>query len=236
MSPGDAMKLTFGVDELDQLLTGFQLGQFIVFYGSRLGHILSELLCVRCQLPLNDGGLDTGVVFADGGNAFDPYTVSFFARTHGLDPRGALERIYISRAFTAYQLTSLILEKLQEALRGFGSKFAVISDISRLFLDRDVPKIEAREIFNSLTLYLRDFASKNSVIVLATDFPHNPSRRGLFLESALHGRANILIKFRERSGILRFILEKHPVIEPGYVDLPLNSWGNAITLEDFVEV
>jgi len=230
------MKLTFGMDELDQFLGGFELGWFIVFYGSRLSHVLSELLCVRSQLPPDDGGLDSSVVFVDGGNAFDPYTVSFFARIHGLDPRGTLERIYISRAFTAYQLTSLIFKELQKALERFGCRFVVVSDISHLFLDRDVPKIEARDIFNSLTLYLRDFVSKNGVIVLATDFPHTPSRRGLFLESALHGRTNVLIRLRGRSGVLRFVLEKHPVIEPKCVALPLNSLGNAITLEDFSEV
>lgn len=154
------MKLTFGVGEFDQLLDGFELGQFVVFYGSRLSHVLSELLCVRAQLSYELGGLNSSAIFVDGGNVFDPYTLSLFSRLHNLDPREALEKIYISRAFTAYQLTSLIFEKMQKALKKFESKLVVVSDISGLFLDRDVPKTEARDIFNSLTVYLSDFASK----------------------------------------------------------------------------
>lgn len=230
------MKLTFGVGEFDQLLDGFELGQFVVFYGSRLSHVLSELLCVRAQLSYELGGLNSSAIFVDGGNAFDPYTLSLFSRLHNLDPREALEKIYISRAFTAYQLTSLIFEKMQKALKKFESKLVVVSDISGLFLDRDVPKTEARDIFNSLTVYLSDFASKNGTIVLATHYPHSASRRSLFLESALHGRANVLVRLQERRDALRFVLEKHPTIDPGYVEVPLNSFGNTITLGEFAEV
>src|SRR5262245_51543749 len=41
-------------------------------------------------------------------NRFDPYAIARLAKTVGASPTEALERIYIARAFTAYQLTELI--------------------------------------------------------------------------------------------------------------------------------
>ena len=68
--------LILGVKELDDLFGGFQMREFVVFHGSWMGHILSEMLCVRCQLPICEGGLDSTMIFIDGGNIFDPYFIA----------------------------------------------------------------------------------------------------------------------------------------------------------------
>jgi len=230
------MKLTHGIKELDEFLGGFEPGFFIVLYGSRLCHTLSELLCVRAQLPNEIGGSSSSVIFVDGGNSFDPYAISFFSQLHNLDPKATLENIFVSRAFTAYQLTSLIFEKLPEALGKFGSRLIVVSDVTRLFLDPDVPKTEAQDVFNRLTLYLSDFASKNGVVVLATHVPRIAFRRSVFLNSALHGRAHVLLKLQDRRSLFRLALVKHPTIKPGYVEFAWNTLGNTVTLKEFLEV
>ncbi len=230
------MKLTHGIKELDAFLGGFEPSQFIVLYGSRLCHVISELLCVRVQLLHELEGLNSSVIFVDGGNVFDPYAVSFFSQLYNLDPEVTLRNIFVSRAFTAYQLASLIFEKLPEALERFKSSFIVVSDITSLFLDPDVPKTEARDIFNRLAVYLSDLASKSDAIILATQVPQVPSRRSVFLDSALHGRAHVLLKLQDRHGILRFALMKHPTLMPGSVELAWNAFGNVVTLKEFLEV
>ena len=40
----------------------------------------------------------------DGGNLFDPWRLTELARAHGLDPEALLERVFVSRAYTCYQL------------------------------------------------------------------------------------------------------------------------------------
>jgi hypothetical protein len=79
------------------------------------------------------------VVFVDGGNSFDPYSVAEIARNYGLDSRAVLERIYVSRAFTAYQLSSLILEELESAVntksRSIDFLFAVSSSFFNAFFN-----------------------------------------------------------------------------------------------------
>ncbi len=111
----------------------------------------------------------------------------------------------------------------------------VISDITTLYLDRDMPKTEAQVVFNKLTQHLTQLASEKNLAVLATHIPHHPTKLSIFLQAALHGRADTLLKLEEDNRILRLMLERHPNLKPRTVQLPLNSLGNSVTLEDFME-
>jgi len=157
--------LTFGIDELDNLLGALEPSDFIVLHGSQMCHDLSELLCVRSQLPCAEGGLDSSVVFIDGGNLFDPYLISENARLVGLESEQTLRNIWISRAFTSYQLVSLITERLRPFLDQKKSRFVVISDIAALFCDSDIGMFEAKRIFNRVTLFLWNLAKERDIIL-----------------------------------------------------------------------
>jgi hypothetical protein len=98
---------------------------------------LASLLCVQAQLPTQFGGLQSKVIFIDGGNTFRLYQIAKLAQIHQLDPRKVLNNIYISRAFTAYQATPLIMEQLKDAVKKYDAKLAIISDIAGFFLDED---------------------------------------------------------------------------------------------------
>ncbi len=224
--------LSFGIPKIDEAFPGFQRKDFAVLFGHPLCKMLSSLLSVRCQLPIKKGGLNSRVVYMDGGNTFDPYAISALAREYGLEPKSVLEQVFISRAFTAYQLTALVFEKLEEALKRFRSKLVVVSDITGLFLDRDVPKIEGRNIFIKVIQYLSDLASRRQVVIVTSYFPRRYSSRNFFLESALFGRASTVIGLKESRGVLKFILEDHPNIKPFTIDFPTNE----VTMDMFMEV
>lgn len=223
--------LSFGMPRIDEAFPGFQRGDFAVLFGHSLCKMLTFLLSVRCQLPRRKGGLSSTVVFIDGGNTFDPYAVSATAREYGLEPKSVLEKIFVSRAFTAYQLTALIFEKLEEALKRYNSKLVVISDIAGLFLDRDVPKIEGRDLFFKMTQHLLNLASRRQVIVVTSYFPRVYSNRSLFLELVLYGKACTVIGLKKSKGALKLVLERHSSIEPFVMDFP----SNGITMDRFME-
>ncbi|NIR87080.1 hypothetical protein GWO13_05685 [Candidatus Bathyarchaeota archaeon] len=231
MSRKSKRGLALGISKLDKVFPGFQRGEFAVLVGRPLCTMLSFLLSVRCQLPFRKGGLNSRVVFIDGGNTFDPYAVSAIAQEYGLEPRSVLEKILISRAFTAYQLTALVFEKLEEALKKHRSKLVVVSDITGLFLDRDVPKTEGRDIFLKMTQYLSDLASRRRAVVVASYIPRPYSSRNLFLELVLFGRASTVLRFKASRGGFKFALEEHSNIKPFTVDFP----SNAVTMDMFVE-
>ena len=222
--------LSFNMPNIDSLFGGFAEGDFAVFYGMPTILDLSLLLAVRAQLPFQLGGLETNVVFVDGGNSFRLYQVSRLAQLHQLDPKQVLERIYISRAFTAYQMTSLILEKLNESacLR---SKLVIISDIAGLYLDDDIPPREAKEVFSQLTLYLSRFSQENHLIVIATCLPHYDSRRDSLFRAMACGRANVALSVKPSKFGEKLFLEKHPSFCLGYAEFSSENF----TLDQFLE-
>jgi len=207
------------------------MGDFAVIYGSASILSLTSLLCVRAQLPPQLGGLGSNVVFVDGGNTFRLYQVARLAKLHQFDPKQALERIYISRAFTAYQMTALILEKLEETINHYDAKFAVISDVSGFFLDKDVSEDEARRVYSQVTAYLSNFAKENQIILIATYPPHQETKRNNFLHALTCGRANIVISLRREKYERKIILEKHPRYKSGVAKLTSEN----LTLTDFIE-
>ncbi|MEM3649000.1 MAG: hypothetical protein QW506_07545, partial [Thermoproteota archaeon] len=135
-------RLSLGISVVDDVFPGFEVGDFGVLCGSD-AHPIGFSLCVRCVAPVEMSGLDSEAVFIDGGNSFNPYISAEVARIFGLDPRYVLERVHVSRAFTAYQLSTLILEKLNSFLDRCNAGLVYVSDVSNLFLDRDIPKTEA---------------------------------------------------------------------------------------------
>jgi hypothetical protein len=213
-------RLSLGVPVVDNIFPGFEDGDFVVLYGDRVS-FMAFALCVRSILPTDKGGLGSSVVFVDGGNSFNPYLVADLARMYDLDPRAALERVYVSRAFTAYQLSSLILEKLEPFLNIKRSRLLVVSDIASLFLDRDA---RARA--------LSEIAEKKQTLVLATYYPERRSRRGLFFEAVLFGRSNVIVKFKRRGSVLRFVLQDHPRIKPFSIDFQSED----VQLTNYMEV
>ncbi|MGQ9551532.1 MAG: hypothetical protein ACUVUE_03805 [Candidatus Bathycorpusculaceae bacterium] len=212
-------QLSLGVSAVDGALPRFKLGDFAVLYGPA-AHRVSLALCVRCGLPPDEGGLGSSAVFVDGGNSFDPYLVAELARSYGLDSRAALEGIYVSRAFTAYQFSALVLEELENFLSGRRAKLLVVSDVASLFLDRDIPRATAKDLFMRVCAKLWEIAKREQAMVVATCLPRRRSRQGLFFEAVLFGRANVLARFKVEGKILSFVLEDHPRVEPFSVDLP----------------
>jgi len=223
--------LSLGVSVLDDIFPGFEAGDFVVMYGDSVS-FMSFALCVCCMMPPDKGGLGSSVVFVDGGNSFSPYLVAEIARNHGLDSRRVLERVYVSRAFTAYQFSSLILEKLEPFLNGKRAKLLVVSDITSLFFDKDIPKTEAKDLFMKVCAKLSDIAAKKQTIVLSTYYPERRSKRGLFFEAVLFGRSNVVVKFERRGKTLSFALQDHPRIKPFSIDFP----SDEVPLTNYMEV
>ena len=212
--------LSLNMRNINQMFPGFIQGDFAMLYGSHAVQSLATLLCIKAQLPTQLGGLATNVVFIDGANTFRLYQTTRLARLLRLDPKQVLDRIYISRAFTAYQMTELILQKLNEAVKTCNAKLVIISDIAAMFLDKDVEEEEAKRIYSQVTTRLSTFARESQTIVTATYPPHQPSPRNNYLQALTSGRANVVLSLRQTKHKREIILEKHPTFTPGATELP----------------
>jgi hypothetical protein len=223
--------LSLNMRNINELFSGFAIGDFAVLYGSNSVQSLASLLCVRAQLPTQLGGLGSNVVFIDGGNTFRLYQVARLAQLHQLDPKQTLERIYLSRAFTAYQTTALILEKLKDTVKRYDAKVVIISDIAGFFLDKDIPEYEARRVYSQVIAYLSNFAKENGIVLIATYPPHQQTKRNSVFQAVTCGNANVVISLTQTRYKREFILEKHPRYMSGVVHLP----SETLTLEHFIK-
>ena len=215
---------------VDELFPGFAPGDFAMLYGSPSVISLTSLLCIRAQLPAQLGGLGSNVIFIDGGNTFRLYKIARLAQLHQLNPRQVLERIFISRAFTAYQLTSLILDKLDETIKNCDAKLVVISDIAGFFLDNDIPHEEAQRVYSQIISYLASFAKKHRIILIATYLPYSDNRRNSLLQEITCSKANTVLSFSKTTYTREVTLEKHPFFVLGTAELPSEN----LTLTDFM--
>lgn len=144
-----------GIKEIDSFLA-LRIGDRLCIVGEH-ANLLVTRLCVRAFLPIRQGGLGAeSIVFVDACNSSDVYQCASFARQSGLEIHKVLRGIAVSRAFTIHQLAQLVVYELPKALREFGSKIVVVSDLLRMFLeDPQVNKREASYLIGEITKSLR---------------------------------------------------------------------------------
>jgi hypothetical protein len=203
-------KLYFGDENLDRLFQGFRPRQIIYLHGSEKCLHLAEILCVRAQLPVNKGGIDSKVIFIDGGSGLDVSAVAGLSRQSGQDKTAAPRNIILSRAFTCFQLTNLIETRLEETLEDTASKLVVVSDFPVPYCDQDLEESIAREQFCRALTGLVTIVKSRDAIALVTSSREEPKQAMTRLGLLLKRRCNIAARVVTRGSIIRVILEKHP--------------------------
>lgn len=132
----------------DEVLSQVQTGvpKKILFRGDGTGGIASYVAGWMA-------GRGMDVIVLDGANRFNPYMASSFARKASIAPEGILKRIRIARAFTCYQMATLIGEKLPAFLKNAREdrqarrSWVILLGPLTTFLDEDVPEREAGPLF-----------------------------------------------------------------------------------------
>jgi hypothetical protein len=81
-------------------------------------------------------------VFIDGGCTMDPYRIAHYARQKEQQAREVLTHVHVSRAFTVYQLSTLIMEELEQVVQQYQPQTVIINAFPTLYLDPDVSSDE----------------------------------------------------------------------------------------------
>lgn len=105
--------ITTGSKNLDALLRGgIATGAITEFYGE-FGSGKTQLchtLAVNVQLPIDKGGLSQNAIYIDTEKTFSPSRIAEIATHKKLDPREALKRIFVARAYNTVHLLALTRE------------------------------------------------------------------------------------------------------------------------------
>jgi len=147
-------------------------------------------------------GKGIAVIVLDGANRFNSYTVSSFARRELISPEKLLKSIRIARAFTCYQMATLMGERLVSLIhaRTVGAIHActpkcgvsarrhesplqkpwvILLGPLTTFLDEDVPEREVRPLFERSLGKIEGMASKGVPFLLfQSNSPSPPLRKG----------------------------------------------------------
>jgi hypothetical protein len=144
----------------------------VLFWGEGAGEISSYVAgWIAGQ------GID--VIVLDGANRFDPYMVSSFAKKVSLLPENLLKKIRIARAFTCYQMATLVEERLVSLLQQEGSiaqqhkPWVILLGPITTFLDEDVPDREVRPLFERALRKVEGMAMEGITFFLFQ--PNSPS-------------------------------------------------------------
>ncbi len=140
---------SLGFPRLDSLLRPLSEGRLVMLTGET-SSVVAELAAFRAQVPIESGGLDSAVLFIDGGNRSDPYLFSSFAKQRGLKPAVAMRRVASCRVFTFYQLAALMSEHLVRTVEDYGTRLVVISDVLGTFNEPELDEREARRVLGAI--------------------------------------------------------------------------------------
>ena len=146
-------------------------------------------------------------IFVDGANGFDPYIVSRFARRHSLAPAHLLKEIVVARAFTCYQLFTLVRERLETMIRLHHNPLAILLGPITTLLDEDVPEREVNLLLRGMLEKLDELNPKGLPLLLMQPPVPLRSRRGYLLRR-LSRWSDLVVEATGQEGKLKLILER----------------------------
>ena len=173
----------------------------VLFRGERTGEISSYV----AGWLVGEG---IGVIVLDGANRFDPYIASSFARKALIPPERILKRIRIARAFTCYQMATLMGERLNSFLKEEEEKpWVIILGPLTTFLDEDVPEREVHPLFNRCLKKMEEMAMEGIPFLLFQSSSFSDSKR-TYLTKRLFQFSNLTWRISLEDEGPQVILEK----------------------------
>lgn len=114
----------------------------------------------------------------DGGNCFNAYRVALALRQHTDQVEAILARIHVARAFTCYQVLTLLEQTLAAPLP------TLVLDLLATFRDESASLVERRRLLELGVSQLQRLASRAPLLVSATPQGAQPDELLILLEEA----------------------------------------------------
>jgi predicted ATP-dependent serine protease len=191
--------LTTSIARVDEFVGGFRAAQ-VTLLDSDCGfsNSLLHLLAVRAISEF-----DEEVVWVDGGNTLDPYSMASLCKRLRLSRRGILSRVNVSRASTAYQLVTLIDERLEAEVERCAASTVIVSAVADLFLDKDMKWMESYQLLRRCADRVAGISRAHETITVVTGRSGERGRLETRLARLLYDRADVVVRMRRRGeGVL----------------------------------
>jgi hypothetical protein len=162
-----------------------------------------SLLCIQGIMKY-----DLPVVFLDGGNSIDPFVLANLAKRVGMDGEYVLNRVHVSRPFTAYQMSTLIEDRLEDRIQESRAGMLVVSCFPALYLDEDLWWPEAIELVQQGFSKVKEMTDRWNTITLVTNYKLSNMYRRSALRRLLYTKPDKVVRFENGARCLRIVLPK----------------------------
>jgi hypothetical protein len=129
-------------------------------------------------------------------------------------------------------MASLILQKLENAIKTSRAKLVIISDIAATFQDKDINHQEAKTIYSQILSKLAQIAKHEKATIIATYPPHQDTPRNIQFKAQTQEKANVVLNLHHAKYARQIILEKHHTYKTGSIELRTEK----LQLNHFLEV
>ena len=198
--PPPARSVNTSIAALDAFIGGFPSGKITLIDSSdKLLFDLVHLLCI--DQVVND---EREVVWVDGGNSINPYSLAGICKRSRVNVQEALESINISRAFTAYQMVTLIDEMLEPEVERTQAGMLVISCFPDLFQDKDMWWSESFQLMKRCIASIQRVTREHDLIAVVTNFGLSKLLYKKSLRGMVYSSADRVLRIESARSALRF--------------------------------
>jgi hypothetical protein len=156
---------------LARVLTGPR-GSVCLMYGDKV------VFPIALHMAAHAMSHGISIATIDGCNRFNVHLLARYAREHRIDPQAFLNRIYVSRGFTCYQMEAAITRRLLPFLRAKNARAAIILGLLETFYDEQAPFREVTQMIERVIGALHEIkAGGISVLLPCVDVKVSPEER-----------------------------------------------------------
>lgn len=137
-------------------------GKIFMLYGDPVVFRFSLVLASRMLLH------NVPIAVIDGCNRFDAHSIARYARERGVSSDAVLNRIFVSRGFTCYQMEAAVNDRLFPFIRSIGGHVALIFGLLDTFYDEQVHLREVRAILHRIVDRLHEMKSEGISLLLTS--------------------------------------------------------------------
>lgn len=182
-------------------------GKIFLLYGSQYVFQLSLQMAAHAMMNGNP------IAVVDGCNRFDVHTLSRFARARKIDPNRFLNRIFISRGFTCYQMEQAIAHKLPAFLTHIHSNTALVFGLLDTLYDEQASLREVQQILQRLLLSFQEMKSSGiSLLLVCIERTVAPQERNQLFTTLKNGVDRVYKLNSSERGVPQLFLESQQYI------------------------